>query len=204
MDKKKLLRRTFFSIWIFLIAFFGFLLVCNIVVLIKSTVNPDSPPKIFGMLPMAVKSGSMSGDREGHIEMDDLIFVFNVKTDALGEGDVIAYQRQGEPIVTHRIVSIEQGEDGASKFITKGDANNVCDDPVDESELVGIYKGRIPKLGRAVLFLQTPLGIVLGVGVPILLFCGFEFLFCRRKKNAETSDEKAEKTENIGAKRFEK
>lgn len=186
--RKKFLRRAALSVWTVLIVFFAFLLVCNLVVLIKSTVAPETPPKIFGVLPMAVKSGSMSGDREGHIETDDLIFVFGVEKDELKEGDVIAYRKWGEPIVTHRIVSIERGADGAMRFITKGDANNVCDEPVDEHELVGVYRGRIPKVGRAVLFFQTPLGIVLGVGIPILLFFACDLIFARKRKKKSSAD----------------
>lgn len=194
MVRKKVVGRTLFAVWLFLIALFGFLLLCNLTVLFKSTFQPERPPKVFGVLPMAVRSGSMSGDREGHIEANDLIFVVSVKKEKLKEGDVIAYQKRGEPIVTHRIVSIERGEDGAFTFLTKGDANNVCDEPVDGNELVGIYRGRIPKIGRAVLFFQTPLGIVLGVGIPILLFFAFDLLFCR-KKGKENSDSPSDQTE---------
>lgn len=70
---------------------FGFILVCNLTIIIKGTMNPERPPSLLGVTPMVVLSGSMSGTQEGHIEAGDLILVKNADPNALEVGDVIAY-----------------------------------------------------------------------------------------------------------------
>lgn len=174
-----IIRRTLFIFGIVLMVFFGFILVCNLIVIIKTTIKPDDPPTLFGIMPMVVRSGSMSGDAEDHIEVDDLIFIAKVDHEKLEVGDIIAYINDDKTIITHRIVGIEFDENNELRFITKGDANNANDAPVTKDRLIGIYKWRIPKIGRFVMFMQTPIGIVLAAGVPIAIFFAIEF-FGRR------------------------
>ena len=54
---------------------FGFLLICNLTIIVKGTIAPERPPSVLGTTPMVVLSGSMSGEAEDHIEVGDLIFV---------------------------------------------------------------------------------------------------------------------------------
>lgn len=164
-----------------LISFLGFILVCNLILMVKSTINPKHPPMVFGIMPMAVNSGSMSGDAADHIEVDDLIFVSDIDHKELKVGNIIAYFCADNTIVTHRIISIETNENNEMRFITKGDANNISDEPVTMSRIIGIYKFRIPKIGKAVILLQTPIGMVLSFGVPILIYFAIG-LVCRKGK----------------------
>lgn len=183
--KMGVFRRIFFIVGIVLIVLFGTMLVCNLILIVKGFIEPEKPPALFGIVPMAVKSGSMSGDAKDHIELDDLIFIGKADEESLKAGDVIAYLGEDRTVVTHRIVSIEQDEAGQTVFITKGDANNTADAPVERSALIGVYRGRIPKLGGFVMLLQTPVGTALGVGVPILLFFATDLILRKRKKKAE-------------------
>lgn len=161
---------------------FGFTLLCNIIIIVKGTFRPDLPPSVFGTTPMVVLSGSMSGRAPDHIEVGDLIFVGRVQPDELQEGDIIAFM-QGRTAVTHRIVDIETGEDGKLLYTTKGDANNTVDmDKVSEDALIGVFKGRIPKLGDFAMFLQTTRGMLLFVGLPVAAFIVYDIL--RRQKIA--------------------
>ena len=124
----------------------------------------------FGITPMVVLSGSMSGSQDGHIEAGDLIFVGRADPSALEVGYVIAYM-SGQTTVTHRITNIDTAENGDISFTTKGDANEVEDsDPVTEDQLIGIYRGRIPRVGDFALFLQQPLGMLLFIGIPLFAF----------------------------------
>ena len=135
----------------------------------------------------------MSGNAEGHIEVGDLIFVGKADPDKLREGDVIAFMTGGS-VTTHRIVSVETGEDGRPQWTTRGDANNVEDkDPVTEENLVGIYQFRIPKVGDFAFFLQTPLGMVLFIGVPLLAFIIYDIL--RRQHYANVEKKKTDELE---------
>lgn len=109
-----------------LCAVFSFLLVCNVTIIVKGTLHPETPPTVLGVAPMVVLSGSMSGTAEDHIEVGDLIFTTKPDTEALQVGDVVAF-KDGNVVVTHRIVAVTADESGKKQFITKGDANNTED-----------------------------------------------------------------------------
>ncbi len=128
---------------------FGFMLLCNLTIIVKGTIFPEKPPSIFGITPMVVLSGSMSGDAKDHIEAGDLIFARKVDADKLVEGNIISFMEEDSTsVTTHRIIEIIVDENGEHTFITKGDANNVEDMvPVTEDRIVGIYQFRIPKVG---------------------------------------------------------
>ena len=172
-------NRVLSFVGILLCIVFGFVLVCNLVIIIKSNLAPDEPPSVLGIAPFTVLSGSMSGDREGHLEIGDLIFVQKVEASELKEGDVISFVVKSS-VTTHRIVKITE-TDGERQFITKGDANNAEDqEPVSEDQLVGRYLWRIPKIGNFALFLREPMGMVLFIVVPLMLFV-FIDVFARRR-----------------------
>ena len=164
---------------------FGFMLICNLTIIVKGTLTPEKPPSVLGVTPMVVLSGSMSGTAEDHIEVGDLIFVGKADPDELKAGDVIAFM-DGKVVVTHRILEVQAREDGALQYITKGDANNSTDlRPVHEDNLIGIYKARIPKLGDFALFLQTPLGMVLFIALPLIAFILYDIIRRQQYANKE-------------------
>ena len=171
----------------------GSLLLCNLIIIVKGALQPDRPPSLLGVTPLVVLSGSMSGTQEGHIETGDFVFVRSVAPETLEEGDVIAFL-SGGVTVTHRITAIDTAEDGSLLFTTKGDANDTEDtDAVTAEQLVGIYQGRIPKVGDFALFLQRPLGMLLFIGVPLLSFILYDIF--RRQRNARFEKEKAQEME---------
>ena len=138
---KRVLKNIGTALALVLCAVFLFLLVCNVTIIVKGTLNPDEPPTVFGVTPMVVLSGSMSGSSDGHIEVGDLIFDTRADTDALKAGDVISFM-DGKSVVTHRIIDVYD-EDGERMLVTKGDANNVQDmDPVSADRVVDILRRR--------------------------------------------------------------
>lgn len=184
-NRKSRLVKIKTIIGILLCAVFGCLLFCNVTILVKGAMDPDTPPSIFGVTPMVVLSGSMSGTQDGHIEVGDLIFVGKTKAEQLKVGDVIAY-KSGGTTVTHRITAMDTAEDGSLLFTTKGDANEAEDaEAIAEEQLIGIYRGRIPKVGDFALFLQQPLGMLLFMGVPVLAFIIYDILRRQRYANRE-------------------
>ena len=78
-----------------------------------------------------VKTGSM----EDGIHAGDYILI--VKKDNYKVGDVVTYTKEGYH-VTHRIIKKSGG-----KIITKGDANNIPDEEIEVSNIIGkaIYHG---------------------------------------------------------------
>lgn len=183
-------------IGIVLCVVFGFLLICNLTIIIKGSLKPDSPPSVFGMTPLVVLTGSMSGTAEDHIEAGDLIFVGKANPDKLKIGDVISFKEDGSiTVVTHRIIDIKTGEDGSLLFHTKGDANNTDDgEPyVTTDRLVGIYKFRIGGVGNFALFLRTPVGMFLFIGIPLFAFIIYDII--RRQHYANKEKKNTEEME---------
>ena len=165
---------------------FSFLLVCNVTIIVKGTLHPETPPSVFGVAPMVVLSGSMSGTAEGHIEVGDLIFATAADTDKLQVGDVVSFM-EDNVVVTHRIVEITADESGKKQFITKGDANNSADPPIYADAVIGICRGRIPKLGDFAMFLQKPLGMAVFIGIPVCAFIVGDVI--RRRRDARRENE---------------
>lgn len=192
-EKSGLIQKILTGVSILLCIVFSFMLICNMTIIIKGTLYPERPPSVLGITPMVVLSGSMSGDAEDHIEVGDLIFVGKTEAEELEVGDVIAFM-EGKVVVTHRIIEIQRDENGVLLFTTKGDANNAQDQrPVTASNLVGIYKARIPKVGDFALFLQTPMGMVLFIGLPLLAFIIYDII--RRQQYARKESKKTAELE---------
>ena len=142
---------------------------------------------------------------DDHIEVDDLIIVKKVDTATLKVGDIISFiDRQGT-VTTHRIIGVTTGSDGKLAFHTKGDANNTDDKAVEgfisAEKVVGVYKSRIPKLGAFIYFLQKPLGMVIFIGVPVVLFIVYDVIRRTRiaKKTKSQSDELEEELKRLRA-----
>lgn len=194
-EKSGLIQKILTGVSILLCIVFSFMLICNMTIIIKGTLYPERPPSVLGITPMVVLSGSMSGEAEDHIEVGDLIFVGKTEAEELEVGDVIAFM-EGKVVVTHRIIEIQRDENGVLLFTTKGDANNAQDQrPVTASNLVGIYKARIPKVGDFALFLQTPMGMVLFIGLPLLAFIIYDIIRRQqyvRKESKKTAELEAE------------
>lgn len=194
--RKKTRRSIVLSvIGIILCVIFAAAFLCNMVIILKASLHPERPPTIFGITPLVVLSGSMSGNAEDHIEVGDLIFVDRTDTDALAVGDVISFQSKGA-IITHRITEIKTNEAGARQFTTKGDANNAEDKAAVEADaVVGVFKARIPKLGNFVIFVQSPAGMLLFIGLPVAAFLIYDLI--RRQKYANAEKAKDEELQRL-------
>ena len=120
---------------------------------------PAAAKAFFGFSSSVVLTGSMSPA----IEPNDIVLCR--RQSGYFVGDIITFEANGSS-VTHRIVSV--GEDGMR---TKGDANNTEDaQPIKQSRVIGKVILVIPRLGAAVGFLKTPLGILCFLGAAVLLF----------------------------------
>ena len=160
------------------------LIVVNLVLIVSSYLKPDELPGVLGVKPAVVLSGSM----DPAIQVGDLIFVNDCDPAALKEGDVVCYLSSGKAI-THRIVSIAEGDDGQPRLVTKGDANNAEDRlAVSFDQVQGQWSGaRGPGLGNAILFMQTPAGMILFIVCPLALFFAWDVWRRRRMDKAEAA-----------------
>ena len=142
----------------------GFLI--STTLLVSSLIHRDLPPSCFGYTPLMVETGSMIP----LFDEEDLILVKNTTSEASYKvGDVVCYH-SGNSYVTHRVKEITTDENGNTAYITKGDANNTPDrDPVSPEQILGVYITHFEGWGKALLFIQTPVGMILCVMLPIFI-----------------------------------
>ncbi len=160
------------------------ILIINCTLIAKSYINTDEVPMFGGYCPLIVLTDSMYPD----IVKGDLIIVQDIEAEDVKVGDVISFfdpEGNGTSVVTHQVIEIL--EDGS--FRTKGTGNNTADDlPVPTKNLVGIYRAKITGAGHVALFLQTPAGLVVCIGVPVALIICFDLIRRRKYEKEKQKD----------------
>lgn len=150
-------------------------------ILIDSCLHPDEVPSFFGWKPFIVLSGSM----ETQISAGDIVVVKEIDTQNLKKGDIIAF-KEDDVVITHRIDEVEE-KDGQVQYITKGDNNKAQDiGSVLPNQIEGVFKFKISRLGNLAMFVQTPLGMIVCLSIPIIIIILLQ-----------TADSKKEKEELI-------
>lgn len=120
-------------------------------------------PRVVGLQPLAVLSGSM----EPTYHVGSLIYVKDVDSSSIEVGDPVTYQISENTMVTHRVVSIDEG---AQTLRTKGDANEVEDGAeVSFHNIVGKPLFTIPFLGYAAAYAATRSGIIIMITVILVI-----------------------------------
>lgn len=102
--------------------------------IIQQNITEKKYTNLFGYTFLEVLTGSMSGT----IEIGDGVLV--KLTSDIQEEDIIVYKK-GESLITHRFIKTED-----DKLITKGDANNVQDEPITKEDIIGKVIWIIPNL----------------------------------------------------------
>ena len=181
-EKRKRSGRAAGVVSVLLCVLFFPVILVNVIIIANTYLHPDEIPGAFGVKPVAVLSGSM----EDTFMTGDLIFLHKTDPANLQEGDVICYLASGQA-VTHRVVRVERDGGGATRYITKGDANNAEDaEPVLPQQVQGIWKGgRIGGAGNAVLFLSSTTGMLLFIVCPILLLIVWDIITRRKADKNE-------------------
>lgn len=157
------------------------ILLISIVILIDSHTHPNEVPSFFGWKPFIVLSGSM----ETQISAGDIVVVKEIDPNELKKGDIIAF-KDGNIVITHRIDEVTE-IDGKTQYITKGDNNNTQDiGYVSPEQIEGVFKFKVSRLGNLAMFIQTPLGMIVCLSIPIIIIILLQ-----------TADSKKEKEELI-------
>lgn len=164
------------------------ILFVNMVILINSFAKPDEVPSFFGWKPFIVLSGSM----ETQIYAGDLVVVKETDTKELKKNDIIAF-REDDIVITHRIIDI-RNENGETRYITKGDNNNTEDHGyVTEKQVEGLYQFKISRLGNLAMFVQTPIGIIICLSIPLSIFLVLKAIDAKKEReyfSKKINDEK--------------
>ena len=181
-EKNGLLQKIVGAVGIALCVVFVPLLLINVTLIVKSYTSPDKVPDFLGYKPFIVLSGSM----EPSIMTGDMVFVKETDPDSLKVGDVIAY-KSGSAVVTHRIVEVKS-ENGETRYVTQGDANNAADQGmVKPADVEGIYQRRIAGAGNLAMFMQTTTGMILFVVCPLVLFVLWDVIRRQLESRKEVS-----------------
>ena len=130
MKKPKKLCKVLYSIFIALILTILLVHIVQIGILKKNYAN------IFNYSIFCIETGSMFPT----INIGDEIIVNLTRN--VEEGDVILYEDENKNIVCHRLV-----QKCGKVLTTKGDNNNVEDDPINIEQVIGKVIKKIPSLG---------------------------------------------------------
>ncbi len=129
-------------------------------------------PMPFGVGMAVVLSGSM----EDRLSKNDLTVI--KQADSYRENDIVVFQSGGD-LVIHRILSID-GE----TVITKGDANDRADDPINIKDIKGKLIFDIPFVGLLINFIRNPIVVLM---ILVAAFFMTEYSL-RREKDGDRED----------------
>ncbi len=168
--KKKFSKKTVFRYIVF--SFIGIVLGLFVYTQNAKGLIRDKMPMPFGYGMSVVLSGSM----EDRLSVDDLVII--KATDDYKVNDIVLYQ-DGDSLVIHRIIEID-----GDTVITKGDANNVADEPINKSQIKGVLVYDIAGIGAVVNILKQPISVIIVLATALLL----TELSYRKEKDNDTEE----------------
>ena len=179
--KKTFRKKTVFRYLVF--SFIGIVLGLFVYAQNAQGILRDKMPMPFGYGMSVVLSGSM----EDRLSVDDLVMI--KATDTYQVDDIVLYQ-EGDSLVIHRIIDID-----GDTVTTKGDANNVADEPINKSQIKGVLVYDIAGLGAVVNLLKQPVSVFILLAAALLLT---ELSYRKEKdKDTEELDEIKKKIEEL-------
>lgn len=140
------------------------------------------------MRAFAVVSGSMTPN----IPVGSLVIDVPCEIEDAKEGDVVTFVlNENLDVATHRIVDINIDE---GTVTTRGDANNVNDQPTLWANVVGKVVVSIPYLGYAFFWINTMSGRIIAVTVVVVIILLMALVDTLRKPKpvANQDEEKSE------------
>lgn len=151
----RLLKKIVKLLFMFLLTV---ILLFNLYSIYQRKFNNQQFPMVCGYGYAIVISDSMNPS----LKWGDLIIVHQEKQ--YKKNDIITFLQANDHYpTTHRIVSKQN-----KIVITKGDANNTEDDPIQENQIFGKIVLTIPFVGYFIHSIRSPLGIL----IVLLLFVG--------------------------------
>lgn len=190
------------------------LLAVNITLIVKGALYPDELTDVFNIAPVAIDNTYMEGENEGCFNEGALVFIKTFDTDeerqAIEQGDVVAFRWLEDDgsvnFTVYRILGVTRDEETGLITSVSVRADNVPDGegtapiPVEIGDVVGILNGSVDHLGAFAMFLMQPLGVLLFVGVPVVIYVVVDIIritIHNRKVRKAESDELRDKDEEI-------
>jgi signal peptidase len=135
-------------------------------------IKKETLPRILDYYVFNVKTGSM----EPTIHVGEYIIV--KKTNDVKVDDIVTFSKD-DYFITHRIKEMNKDE-----IITKGDANNLEDEPITKDDIVGRFVCKSKLISYIIEYKYHIIGFVIGIYL-------FSFLF-KGKNRKELINEKEE------------
>lgn len=190
------------------------LLAVNITLIVKGALYPDELTDVFNIAPVAIDNPYMEGEGEGCFNEGALVFIKTFDTDeerqAVKQGDVVAFRWLDDDgsvnFTVYRILGVTRDEETGLITSVSVRADNVPEGegtapiPVEIGDVVGILNGSVDHLGAFAMFLMQPLGVLLFVGVPVVIYVVVDIIritIHNRKVRKAESDELRDKDEEI-------
>lgn len=165
------------------LSFLVFVIVGNIVCLIKQRVKKQLVPTFCGLGLITVETGSMYPTI---VPYEDIVLIKTQKNYKIN--DIVAFVNENGEAVTHRIVDV----DDFGLYITQGDFNNTEDSKhLTNKDIFGKSVWIMKGAGRTLSFLQSPGGIVTMVIVGLIVI-ELPFAIKSIKENRERKKLKAQ------------
>lgn len=190
------------------------LLAVNITLIVKGALYPDELTDVFNIAPVAIDNTYMEGENEGCFNEGALVFIKTFDSDeerqAIEQGDVVAFRWLEDDgsvnFTVYRILVVTRDEETGLITSVSVRADNVPEGegtapiPVEIGDVVGILNGSVDHLGAFAMFLMQPLGVLLFVGVPVVIYVVVDIIritIHNRKVRKAESDELRDKDEEI-------
>ena len=145
-------------------------------------------------------------DMKVHFNAGDIVLIKKAKDPyALKDGQIIAFMSQNEDTfgetVTHMIRSVKtDGQGNTIGYVTFGTHTDTDDKTlVEPMYVMGVYSGKLPKLGYFFEYLQTTPGYIVCILVPFVLLIGYQGINCvklfKRYKGEQMAEINAERAQ---------
>ena len=133
-------------------------------------------------------------------KVGDAIFTKTINPSEIKIGDDITYLGTAESfkdkIVTHRVISIEKGEDGLYIFQTKGIANDEPDPKINETQIYGKVIYKIKTISYLNSVIGNLYGMYFAIFIPFGIIIFIEFIGYRKDKYDIEEENEIEKYKN--------
>ena len=179
------------TIWSIFRTILTILLVILIAVIVTQRVS-DNQKAIAGFRVFNVITESMVPE----YKVGDTILTKTVNPSELKIGDDITYMGKKDPfkgmIITHRIVKIEQKDDGKYIIQTKGLANDIEDPEINESQVYGKVIYKIKSISFINGIIGNLYGMYFAIFIPFGIITFVEFVLSKRDKDNDTDEDEDE------------
>lgn len=134
----------------------------------------------------------ITGSMKPVYEIGDVLLCETVEIEDLKVGDDISYVGDDgtykNKVITHRIIKIEQDEDGEPLFYTKGIATKTIDPVVRKDQIFGKITKNVTFLSALYKFISKPSGFYIAIFVPLIILISSEIVISMVEKRAKKKD----------------